>query len=278
MTTRLSYRPSGRFHLSRTVALFTMGAALALLLAWLLMLAGEYGWYFVVITPTLLALPLPLVAYVGADWAQFRSPYLGAVLGALLGIVYYVGRYYVLLIYLAGPAVAPRIDVLPRFVAVCVNNQVVEDDGPAIRNRQSPAMNWLLFGLELSICAAMPASVWYTSSLRPFCERCRTWMSTKNTVVPAGSAHAVADALRTGQLPSLDVLEEIDGGLPPLFSRIQVVGCTHDGRDQEATFFLTAAEVLSQGEKDKANVILNRVALTPDEFLTLAEKCPGLMT
>jgi hypothetical protein len=251
---------------------------LALFLAWLLMLAGEYGWYFVVITPALLALPLPLVAYIGADWAQFRSPYVGAVLGALLGIVFYVGRYYVLFIYLAGPAVAPRIDVLPRFVAFCVNNQVVEHDGPAIRNRQSPVVNWLMFTLELGICAAMPASVWYTSSLRPFCERCRKWMSTKNTVVPAGSAHAVADALRSGQLSSLEVLEEIAGGFPPLFSRIQVVGCTHDGHDNEATFLLSAAEVLGQGDKDKANVILNRAALTPDEFLTLAEKCPGLMT
>jgi hypothetical protein len=124
----------------------------------------------------------------------------------------------------------------------------------------------------------MPAAAWYNASLKPYCEPCGKWMSTKATVVPAGSANVVADALSSGQLEAIEVQEEITSGLPAAYSRIEVVGCTHGGQDQAATFFLTAAEVVSQGDKSKAHVLLNRVALTPEEFLTLAEKCPGLMT
>lgn len=275
---RACYRPSGRFHLVRTFLLLAAGIVLALFLAALLAIAGENGLYFLIITPVVLALPLPALAYSGSRWARFRSRYLGAVLGVMLGCLFYVGRYYLLLVYLAGPAMAPHIEVLPRFIAFCVNNQVVLNDGPAIANKQSAAMNWLLFATELSLCSAMPAAAWYAASLKPFCERCGTWMSVKNTVVPAGSAHSLADALNAGDLDSLEAAPEIEGGLPSLFSRIQIVGCTHGGEDQAATFFLAASEVHFEGDKSTDKVVLHRVALSPEEFLTVAEKFPGLMT
>ena len=273
---RLRYRPSGYIDFVRTMLVAPVGILVVAGLAALLMWAGESGCYFIVVTPVVLALPLAGFAYLAAQWARIRNPNLACALAAALGLIMYLGRYYALMIFLGGPRVAARIDVLPRFVAFNVNNQVLlNDKGGA--NNPSPLMNWFLFAAELVACSAMVGVAAAHASRKPYCEQCGKWMSSKAANLRSGGASIVVRALDAGTLDRMDPQEQVQGALPPAFSRIEVVGCTHGGQDQAATFYLTASETVREGEKTTITKLLDEVALTPDEFLTLAEKCPGLM-
>jgi hypothetical protein len=172
--------------------------------------------------------------------------------------------------------VAARIDLLPRFIAFNVNNQVLVDKRRAANN-PSPLLNWFLFAAELAACSVMVGVAAAHASRKPYCERCGKWMSSKAVNLHGGGASIIVRALVGGTLDRMNAQEQVHSPLPPAFSRIEVVGCTHGGQDQAATFYLTATETISEGKELKITKLLEEIALTPDEFLTLAEKCPGLM-
>ena len=95
------------------------------------------------------------------------------------------------------------------------------------------------------------------------------------TARTGGSARLLAENLASGTLKDLPMIDS-RYDLTQRYGELQVSGCLHGGDGQDATIFLTVTESMHDGERTKTEKLAELVAISPDDLVTLFERCPGL--
>jgi len=267
------YQPSGLFDASRLVlavaGLVLVAGACSLGLG----VATAEGWYFIAVVPAAATLPLALAGYPAAQWANLRNPRLAAALGGALGAAMYLGQYYFIMVHDLGAEAIARLDLLPAFFVECMNQQIIGKPP----NEPSPWVNWSIFWVELAMCASIGGTPWFLAASRPYCERCRRWMSKHTTTLRGGCAKQLAEAFASGDFVSLPTLEPVVSERPGRYSELEVASCLHDGAGDDATFFVTVKEIVREDRRWHTTTLVDRSGVTPDELVALADRCPGML-
>lgn len=234
-----------------------------------------------------LAVIMPAVAGCGAGLAMYgvirlthcRSWGLAFFTGLVVGTVVYLYSFQLsAALFARQPLGAIFVWLLPDIIIETVNNWTFGKPGQANNAQPSPVFNWIMFAFEWICCAGAAAVFAGSAATAGYCERCQRWMTTKEVKTIPGAAQAVAMALadhsKTHEL--ISALPEVTTAPTNAdHASFQLEGCTHNGAFDEANFFLTANEVAGSGENQKTVTVLQKVALTPDEFALLATKIPA---
>jgi hypothetical protein len=235
-----------------------------------------------------LAVIMPIIAGVGAGMAMYgvvrithcRNWALAFFTGLAVGTVAYLYSFQLAAaLESRDPFVALYILFLPDIIIDSVNSWTFGKPGQANNNAQPwPVFNWIMFAFEWICCAGATGALAGLASQSGYCERCLRWMTTKDVKTAPGAAQrvavALADPAKSHEL--IMALPEIaPAATIPEFASFQLEGCTHNGAFDEANFYLTANEISGSGDSQKTITVLQKVALTPDEFALLATKIPG---
>lgn len=270
---RPKYEPSGRvsvlpFLLSAIVLL-----PVALIMGALLAATGRLL-YLMIVSPAIAAGGVAAAGWLLMRMSHCRSPALAGWLLAGYGLLMYLFQFPVEAALQAGPIALLRVDLWPFFLVDIVNNWQFGKPGQAAAGNPVPVFNWIFFAVEIFVAALVAVAGGAIAATPCYCERCGKWMTKKTTQVQSGGAMAVVQGLLAGNLAELPVMSSGKTGEDQ--SVLEIEGCSHGGRDAEATFYLSAREVVGKGENQKITTLAQQSLLTPDEFLTLVEKCPGL--
>jgi len=267
---RPTYKPSGRFS---PLLVLSAGVLLvvALICGFLLALSGM-AMYMMIASPAIAAAALGGIGYFLLRASHCRSPALAALLMGGLGMVVYLFQFPAEVAIRETPIALLRVDLWPSFVVGLVNawqiGHGVGNAGAAV-----PVFNWIFFAVELFISAMIPGAMAAFAASPCYCERCRKWMTKKSAKVAPDSASLIVLALQEGNLAGL---APFGPSITADHALLEVEGCSHGGQDAEATFYLTARESRGAGENVKLTTLAEKALLTPDEFITLVEKCPIL--
>ncbi|MCP4246363.1 MAG: hypothetical protein GY778_04870 [bacterium] len=203
------YRPSGRvdtsaFGLWAAVTVLASGA-----LAVVLYLLYRVGFYFVGIVPLLMALGLSGMVFLVVSRGRCRNRTWAVLPGLVGGAFMYVGYYHVDMVTWLGVGRAHRVDLLPSFINLRMNTDVVGD--PTLTGMEDDqeyeapdpvkvAFNWVFFSLELGLCTLLPALAGWLRAERPFCEGCGKWMSQSLAHFDRSAAATIAEAVQQGRV------------------------------------------------------------------------------
>lgn len=245
---RPKYEPSGRV----SVAPFLLSAAVLLPVALLMgaILSGTGRLLYIMIaSPAIAAGAVAAAGYLMMRVSHCRSPRLAGAWLACFGVMMYLFQFPVDAAISAGPMALLRVDLWPWFVVEIVNNWQFGQPGQAAAGNPVPFFNWLFFAVELFIAALVAAAGGALAATPCYCERCGKWMTKKSTQLQTGGALAVVQGLLAGNLAELPAIGSGKGGED--HATLEIEGCSHSGLDAEATFYLSAREVVGKGENQK---------------------------
>lgn len=278
---RPTFQASGRVDWLRFLSISPMlGALIIVATAAGLAFFRWVNFYLIVIMPIIAGVGAGLAMYGAIKTIHCRSWFLASLCGLAVGsfAFLYSFQLYAALHDRVWEAVF-TIWELPHIINAIVSTTVIGEVGKANNNAQpSPVMNWILFAFEWICCAGATAGIAGTASQAGYCERCLRWMTVRDVKTGPGAAQAVAIALANpaNTHDQIAALPEITTAPTDTdHASFQLEGCTHNGAFDEATFFLTANEIAGTGENQKTITLLQKVALTPDEFALLATKIPA---
>lgn len=270
---RPKYEPSGRVSIPPFVLSAIVLLPVALIMGALLSASGRLL-YIMIASPAIAAGGVAAAGYLLMRVSHCRSPRLAGAWLACFGIIMYLFQFPVDVAITAGPMALLRVDLWPWFMVEIVNNWQFGQPGQAAAGNPVPFFNWLFFAVELFLSALVAAAGGALAATPCYCERCGKWMTKKTTQVQSGGALAVVQGLLAGNLAELPPIGPGKTGTD--HAALEIEGCSHGGLDAEATFYLSAREVVGKGENQKITPLAQQSLLTPEEFLALVEKCPGL--
>jgi hypothetical protein len=194
-----AYRASGRINAARMPLVVVAVLLFAMALAVAMELLFAVGVYLVLAVPAVGAALLALVHARAMRVGHMRSPAMAAMLGMVAGLAMYLGYFQADMIRHRGWSYLPRVDLLPRFIDQRMHSDLIRDrilrSGGGERTGVDTSMNWVLFSIELGICAVVPAMGGWVQARRPYCERCRNWMRQSVEFFPPGSADFIIQAI-----------------------------------------------------------------------------------
>src|SRR5262245_51721711 len=180
---RRCYQSSGKVDWVRLLLFSPVLIAAVLGIARCQSWAFQRGWYFIVVTPLIAAIPVGVAARLVIGWGYCRSSILAAFIGGAAGLAAFIGYFHMHLIALAGPAMIGRCDVLAAFIRFRMATHVIADQLQA----PNEVYNWILSGVELIVITAIAAAFALTRSTRAYCEGCRSWMRRQIASTPPGT-------------------------------------------------------------------------------------------
>jgi hypothetical protein len=268
------YQPSGLFNPIRLTAAIAAMLGVAVALGSVLGLITFDGWYLIVIVPAVALVPFSFAGFHLSRWSHLRNPPLGYVLGAILAVTMYVVQFHAMLVYQAGPWAALRLDVLPEYLVHNVNTQIISEHFQ--QGKPQPWYNWIVFWVELTICAGAGGIGCYVAAKKPYCEQCGHWLGATTTTLRGGCAKALVAALNSGSLESLPLLEPIFAERPERYCELSVAGCAHGREIEEATIYVSVSEIVRDERRKLATRLVDQLQITPDDLAILYERCPSL--
>jgi hypothetical protein len=201
---RRVYQPSGRVNWFRFLAGLLLAGAAALVMACALYFAFEQGIYLIFIAPILAALPVMGVWFLVLSGSHCRNKTLAMIYSIALALLLFFGYYYFGLLRLVGLQNAHRVDLLPSYVHLRLQTDVVRDarlPQPAQPQQPGPVefgFNAFAFGGESLILVGLFIAVGMSCVSRAYCEDCRKWMDRETLRLPAGKATELWRALDRG--------------------------------------------------------------------------------
>ncbi len=246
------YRCSGRVRLVRFLLMAFVALAGAMLTAWGLHLASEWGYYLVFLAPLLAVLPLAGLMDVAVALGHCRNPVFAGILGLLAGLLVSPGRYQADLVSHLGWRHVYRVDLLPRYLAFRMNHDVVRIDHGMQHNQVdwepdngNPLFKWLYFLLETLILTGTLMAVGILRACRAYDEEQGRWMLSATTLWGAGAGPPLAEVIQKGYLANLvEVLTPLDARDPVLCQLTLEYSFPADARVQPGPVFLTIKEVI----------------------------------
>lgn len=152
-----------------------IGAALGI--GFVLSLLFQWGWYFIVLVPMVLALALGGILHLLVAGARCRNHWVAGILGVLAGAMAYLSYFYFDMQPLLPPPLQNRVELLPEYIIHRMANDVQEDVGkPKIGQKKPVAfLNWMMFVMELSCFVVIPGTMGWNRARRAYSRDLRRW-------------------------------------------------------------------------------------------------------
>lgn len=271
------YTRSGAVDWGRYVPWALACFAVAGLMSVVLAMLGEWGWYYYVIIPVLTALPAAAMLHKAVLWGHCRSRSVALVTGMLAGGILYFGSFYTDMVRIGGAEIAPRVELLPGFIAARMETDQVKDLDRVIE--ANVGRNWLFFVLDgVGICLLVGLAA-FEATGRAYCEECRRWLSQANAHLAAGLAQQVSEALVARRLSALAELPSYDSEPAEANTLLTIEYCP--GRLQgtsRCAAYVSVAEQAPAGESNPRHKqrFLSQHPISNAELCTLAAKAPPL--
>src|SRR5262249_32011916 len=132
-----------------------------------------------------------------------RNAWLAGTLGALAGLVGYLGYYQLCLAHRLPAEFVGRVDLLPRYIVFRMNTDVAEGGGrPPLDQPRKPfvALNWFTFAWELLMVVGAAAGLAWTRARHAYCPELGKWMQREKALLPPNVGPVFRGALETGRL------------------------------------------------------------------------------
>ena len=179
----------------------TIAAALGA--GYVLSLLFQWGWYFLVLIPALMALMLGGVLHMLVAGSKCRNHWLAGILGGLAGVLAYLAYFYFCMQHDLPPGLRNRVDLLPTYILHRMASDVQEDVGkPKIKaNRPAPFLNWMMAGFELCFFIGIPSGFGYARARRAYSRDLRRWAQKEEVQVAPYYSENLLAAWQNDDLP-----------------------------------------------------------------------------
>lgn len=183
--------------------LFCGTIAAALGLGYILCLLFQWGWYFLVIVPAVLALALGGVLHMLVAVSKCRNHWLTGILGGVAGFLAYLSYFYFCMQYDFPPPLRGRVDLLPRYILHRMAHDVHEDVGKPRINPPKPApfLNWMMAAFEISFFIGIPAGFGWSRARRAYSRDLRRWAQKEEVQVAPYYSENLLAAWQQDNLP-----------------------------------------------------------------------------
>jgi len=278
---RERYRNSGGFKPAHLLLWGLIAGAVAIALGVVLHLAYMRGVYIILIAPLLAGALLAGIVYLAVRQSHCRNRWMAGLVGLIAGLLLYLSYYHSGLVEIAGLQNAHRVDVLPKYIQMRLQTDIVADVGRPVdpnANRQGEFwMNSLLFLLELALVCMTSVGLGIHRAVQPYSEVSGEWMLEHLAVFPPGAGRSLVDALESGRLH--EWMQSPPERQRPAIPFSQIVLHFDPALidiDPEAPVYLTVkeTEVVQQGMflKKRTPVVrtlVQHIQLLPDEIAAL---------
>jgi hypothetical protein len=264
--------------------LVTGPLAAAFGIAWLLSFAYQHHWYVIIVLPAFAGLALGGVLYVFVGWSRSRNHYLAGTVGVTAGLVAYLGYYQFCLAALLPPGFAGRFDLLPRYLVLRMQTDVVKDLAEANAGQPKKPfapLNWFGFAVELLVMVSLPAVIAWGRARRAYSPELGRWMRRETALLPAPAGEGFCAAIETERLAEFV-------GNTPVGGDVQTscrLTLEYAAPDEGVVLHYPAYASLARPTairpwhllRDQARaMLLRQVELEPTEVLTLRPLFPKL--
>jgi hypothetical protein len=176
------------------------GASAAWLLNWLF----QRQWYLLILVPAVAALLVGLLIARLVAITNCRQPISAALVGALAGLIMYLGQYHFAMLEQLPPGNVHRLDLLPRFILFRLQTGVEQKLGPQAPNAPPPRpsinSNSVRFGIEVILCVVFSATVAWRRASRPWYAKPGQWAAREEKRLPVGTQALFEQAVETQTL------------------------------------------------------------------------------
>jgi hypothetical protein len=266
--------------------LLFLGAFLSALgLAWALQFAFFHDWYLVILVPILAGLALAAALYLLVTWTHCRNRWLACGVGISAGLIAFLGYYYLCLIQILPPGNATRFDLLPRYILLRLQHDVVDDDvgraqPPNVQKEPSIGLNAFAFLGELALIAGFPAIVAWRRARRAYCEELKQWMRQAVALFPMHSGESLEDAFQGGRVAEF-IAKVPPGGDPQSACRLVLeYAKPATGSPLEYPFYASIEDIPADRPwywpRRMRRTYVRQARLTPQEIVTVLPLFAGL--
>ncbi|HWF18542.1 MAG TPA: hypothetical protein VG754_04715, partial [Verrucomicrobiae bacterium] len=291
---RKQYQPSGKINWAKFFPFALLSFFAAVVLAVILAVLFNVGFYLILLVPILAGLGLGGTVLLAVKMGHCRSPMKGALLGAVGGIILYLGYYYIGMEQTLGRLNPGDIFLLPRYIKVRMDYTVIKDVHTPDSNKdddQKPTgfrtgSNWLFFALEFGFIVGIAAGSGLRWSRKPYCENCRTWMSRETTTFTPEVGPGFVEALRLGSVQSLAALFTSPQKPSAPHTAVAVDYCPRlkEGAAKDCDIYLSVKQVvaaakgvtLNSFDQSKGKFLAQQVLLNRTEVPAVLVRFPSL--
>lgn len=203
LSARNQYTPDGQMKWGR-FPLLLLPLPGGLLTGMLLTFLFHVGWYLIVLASLFAGGLLALSMWLAVRWAACRIPWLAGLVGLFAGVIAYSSYFYFDMVVQIGPNAAVHPELLPDYIQFRMENDVQEDVGGGVPNRNPPKpsvfMNWLTFVYESLIIIVMAVECGRRTAWRAHDAELDCWMKREEVRLQPGARDALTAALEGGDL------------------------------------------------------------------------------
>jgi hypothetical protein len=210
MTTAIGYErqrplyiPSNRVKWETFIPAFVGLITAAAVGAMILYFAFISGYYYIFLTPLIVAMPLAWLNQTVIRVGHCRSPMIALGLGLIVAAIFYLGYFYIGMLHIVGPAGLLRPDLLLRYISLRQQTDTQVDTTTHSSTGSSPFMNWFAFLLESGLVIYLVAWLGFRRAHRAYCEKCGRWQDQSYMLLAPRQGRTVASWLASGQLNQL---------------------------------------------------------------------------
>jgi hypothetical protein len=202
-TERDEYQSTGKVGLEFVVAAIPFAFVAAMLTGAALFGIWRLGFYFIVIMPFLMSIPVAAAAGFGVGIGKCRNRGIAIAYGILTGALMYGSYFYFDMLGTWGADNLVRVDRVPRHIWFRLQTDRLEVHPGGI-NKNDQASPWLMnlffCTVDLVLICAISAIPAAARSRRVFCERTGRWARLRILPLQPGMGEPIFSALLTGHL------------------------------------------------------------------------------
>lgn len=289
---RPHYRSSGDINFASFILWLIPAFAAAALLAAFMYWLFHIGHYYILIVPVICALAVAGMARLAVARGHCRNKLIAGLMGASLGLVLYLGSYYVGMVYMLGAEVAGRPDILVQYIRLRLATDVVRDthggrdNDSASSHDGATVLNWLRFGFESIMVVGIVTAGATRRAGKTYCEQCRRWMIRETTPFDPTQAQAIMASLETSSPRDLAAFCHAApyATIPNLTMAVEYCPTLKEIASRDCPVFMSLKNVtanpqgatLDSFEQSKGKIIPRCIELNRDELPALAARFPAL--
>jgi len=287
---RTYFKSSGGTDWGKFLPWLVVPFAVAALLAGVMFWLYSVGHYYVVFVPAVAAVAVAACVKLAVGKGHCRSRWVGAVAGVVAGGLLYFGYYYFGMVHHLGPEAAGRLDLLPTYIRVRIQTDVLRDTHDSRRNDESlrrpsrnTAMNWVTFGIEVIVVFGFTTAAALGRARKPYCESCGRWMRREVTHFDPAQLPELTEAFRNGAARSLaaQCAKPVFATVPHAMLAAEICPSVHDGMARDCPVYVSLKNVvkavagnqlLDAFDSSQGKVLMRSMQLNPDEVAALGAR------
>lgn len=198
---RTAYVASGRAFWHVWIPGLLIALLLAGLMAYVFEIVARAGWHYLFFTPIFMAAPVAGWWYCVQYASRSRAAVLSGVVGMILGLIVYLGRFHAALIMDAGVDFAHRFDVTAEVIWDTMQHQKMRkanDPNPNPPSDVDIAFNWIFLVIMAVVCGVMVGAAGGVGANRPFSERYSEFLKKLAVSLQPGFLLELIEAMREG--------------------------------------------------------------------------------